>query len=85
MWLLHEGRLPQKIIRKSGKKGFAYKTDFTCLKQPPKCTRDGYYVTLHMEDFIRDDEHITQTKLDKWGKDIADKTVEALKSELYRI
>ena len=60
--------------------GFAYQTDFTCLTQPTKCTRDAYYVMFHMQDLVTQHQKLmSEPELNKWGKDAANRSVEALR------
>ena len=81
-----KGGCLKKTVRRSGKKAFNYKTEFTCLKQPPKCMRDAYYVILHMKDIVRQHQNLmTLTQLEEWGKGNADRSVEALKAEFCGI
>jgi hypothetical protein len=81
-----KGGCLKKTVRKSGKKTFNYKTEFTCLKQPPKCMRDAYYVILHMKNIVGQHQNrMTLTQLEEWGKRNADRSVEALKYEFYGI
>lgn len=81
-WGMKGGNI-RKIVRKSGKKGFAYKTEFTCLTQPPKCIRDAYYVMFHMQDLvIHHQKLMSEPELNKWGKDAANRSVEALRDNL---
>jgi hypothetical protein len=42
-----KGGCLKKTVRKSGKKAFNYKTEFTCLKQPHKCTKDAGPALTH--------------------------------------
>ena len=84
-WGMRGGNIRKKI-RKSGKMGFAYKTDFTCLTQPPKCSRDAYYVMFHMHSLIAQHQKLlTEAELTKWGKDAANRSVDALRDNLCDI
>ena len=81
-----KGGIIRKKIRKSGKTGFAYKTDFPCLTQAPKCTRDAYYVMFHMQTLVAQHQGLmSEPELTKWGKDAANRSVDSLRDNLCDI
>ena len=48
---------------------FAHKTDCCCMQQPENSDTDGYYVVHHMEDYIRQGQHLKKNSdITAWGK-----------------
>ncbi|KAM3406233.1 hypothetical protein ACQJBY_000351 [Aegilops geniculata] len=71
-WINTGGLTVEKNYKRSRKKMIAFiRNNISCMQQPPTSVTGGFYVCIHIEEFIKSAKTLKQhDKILKWGQEV---------------